>query len=216
MQAIRSALGWFSSLKSCLPVIPIPDTTARNSCNATDTSFRSAEAVPQREKQPIRSFFEARMMQRPEWISSVKTATRCTIALIGTFDDAARVTGISRSVLWRCASATDPDVISLTGAMRLMQETGCHDILAAMAASHGLTVTAGEGAGPNCLASAFGSVAEEFGEVASRVGQAIADGEITPNEQKHIAEAWSRLGRAVSQGQAAPVTVSIVPNGRAA
>lgn len=156
------------------------------------------------------------MSNRPEWISSVKTATRCTIALIGTLDDAAKVTGISRSVLWRCASATDPDVISLPGAMRLIQETGCHDILAAMAASHGLTVSAGDGSAPNCLASAFGSVAEEFGEVASRVGQAISDGEITPNEQKHIAEAWSRLGRAVSQGQAAPISVSIVSNGRAA
>lgn len=156
------------------------------------------------------------MTQRPEWISSVKTATRCTIALIGTFDDAARVTNISRSVLWRCASATDPDVISLPGAVRLMQETGCHDILVAMARGFGLTVTAADGSGPGCLASAFGSVAEEFGEVASRVGQAISDGEVTPNEQKHIAEAWSRLGRAVSQGQAAPTTVSIVQNGKAA
>lgn len=155
------------------------------------------------------------MTHRPEWISSVKTATRCTIALIGTLDDAARVTSISRSVLGRCASATDHDIISLQGAMKLMQETGCYDILVAMAAANGLTLTTAEGKPPNCIVTAFGSVAEEFGEVASRVGQAISDGEVSPNEQRHIAEAWSRLGRAVTAGQ--PVSVSIVPaSGRAA
>lgn len=151
------------------------------------------------------------MTNRPEWISSVKTATRCTIALIGTLDDAARVTGISRSVLWRWSTATDNAVPTLAGAMRLMQETNCPDILIAMASPLGMEVAPRTGAIPGCIMTAFGTVADEFGDVASRVGQAITDGDISPNEQRQIAEAWSRLGRAVSAGQAMASSMRVVP-----
>ena len=152
---------------------------------------------------------------RDEWISSVKTATRCTVRMIGTLDEAAAVAGVSRSPLGRCASATDPDIISISAAMRLMAETGAPDILVAMAGALGFSVVAADGAKPpSCIASAFGSVADEFGDVASRVGEAMRDGQITPNEQRGIAEAMSRLGRAVTNAQGTPMVV-VAGNGKA-
>jgi len=157
------------------------------------------------------------MTTRPEWLSSVKTATRCTIKLIGTLEDTAAVTDISRSVLGRCASATDPDIISLTGAMRLMQETGAPDILVAMASALGLTVTASDGAKPpTCLATAFGTIAEEFGDVAKRVGEALTDGDISPNERRAIVEAMFDLNRAVTSAVGAGAVTIVPSQGRAA
>jgi hypothetical protein len=137
------------------------------------------------------------MTDRDEWFFRIKTATRALVKVIGTAEAAAIIAGVSRSVMQRWASPVDADIITLTAAMKLEAECGVPCITEAMAARSGLSLVKADGsAPPACILTAYGSVTEEFGDLSSRVADAIKDGQISPNEHTAICDAALKVQRA--------------------
>lgn len=143
-------------------------------------------------------------MNRDEWFFRIKTATRALVKLIGTHEGAGLVAGVSKSQMHRWASPTDAEMITLTAAMKLEAECGMPCISEVMASRLGNHLSRADGSpAPGCMVTAFAGVADEFGDVAGRVAEALHDGDMSPNEHTAIADALTKLSVAVSQAQGA-------------
>lgn len=143
-------------------------------------------------------------MIRDEWFFRIKTATRALVKMIGTHEDAGLIAGVSKSQMHRWASPTDPEIITLSAAMKLEAESGMPCISEVLASRLGNHLVRADGSrAPGCMMTAFASVADGFGDVASRVAEALQGGSISPNEHIAIADALHRLSAAVAQAQGA-------------
>lgn len=141
-------------------------------------------------------------MTRDEWFFRIKTATRALVKMIGTHEDAGLIAGVSKSQMHRWASPTDPEIITLTAAMKLEAESGMPCVSEVMASRLGNHLVKADGSTvPGCMVTAFAGVADEFGDVASRVAEAIHDGDISPNEHTSISDALTKLSHAVANAQ---------------
>lgn len=141
-------------------------------------------------------------MQRDEWFFRFKTATRALIKMIGTIEDAAIVAGVSKSVMHRWSSTTDADMITIAAAMKLEAECGVPCVTEAMAAHGGMSLVKPDGsAPPACMITAFGGVAEEFGDLSSRVVEAMRDGHLSQNDHVAINDALADLIEAANKAK---------------
>jgi hypothetical protein len=156
-------------------------------------------------------------MIRDEWFFRIKTATRALVKMIGTHEDAGLVAGVSKSQMHRWASPTDPELITLTAAMKLEAESGMPCVTEVMADRLGNHLAKSNGSAvPSCMMTAFAGVADEFGDVAGRVAAALHDGDISPNEHTAISDALTQLSQAVSAAQGAGARLrAVVENRRA-
>lgn len=142
------------------------------------------------------------MQHRDEWFFRFKTATRALIKMIGTIEDAALVAGVSKSVMHRWSSTTDADMITIAAALKLEAECGVPCVTEAMAAHGRLTLTKSDGSvPPSCMMSAFGGVADEFGDLANRVAEALRDGNLSPNDHVAINDALTELIEAANKAK---------------
>lgn len=127
------------------------------------------------------------MAQRDEWFFRIKAATRDLREACGDTTRAADVAGISRSLMGRYCSTTDPDLISLTAAAKLEAECGLPAVSAVLAERSGFRlVRAADGAQAGCLLRAHLNLADEFGDVSKRIREAGEDGDISPTEAERI------------------------------
>ncbi len=142
------------------------------------------------------------MQQRDEWFFRFKTATRALIKMIGRIEDAALVAGVSKSVMHRWSSTTDADMITIAAALKLEAECGVPCVTEAMAAHGGMTLVKRDGsAAPTCMMTAFGGVADEFGDLANRVAEALRDGNLSPNDHTAINDALASLIEAANRAK---------------
>jgi hypothetical protein len=157
-------------------------------------------------------------MIRDEWFFRIKTATRALVKMVGTHEDAGLIAGVSKSQMHRWASPTDAEIITLTAAMKLEAECGMPCISEVMASRLGNHLAQADGSpAPGCMVTAFAGVADEFGDVASRVAEALHDGSISPNEHTAISDALTQLSIAVAQAQGAGARLrSVVDTRRSA
>lgn len=147
-------------------------------------------------------------MQRDEWFYRIKTATRSLVTFIGTQDDAALIAQVSKSQIQRWADPRQPDLITLSAAMKLESETGMACITKVMAAQHGNHLVAADGrVVPSCIVSGFAGVADQFGDLANEVAGALGDGRVTPHELTAIGDVLAKLSRAVAEAQGAAARV---------
>lgn len=154
-------------------------------------------------------------MQRDEWFFRLKTATRALIKMIGTIEGAALVAGVSKSVMHRWASTTDGDIITIAAALKLEAECGVPCITEAMAAHGALSLQKADGsASPPCMMTAFGGVADDFGDLAVRVAAALGDGNISPNELTAIDGALAGLTEAVNRAKGTSAKLRAVGDAR--
>lgn len=139
-------------------------------------------------------------MAKDEWFFRIKTATRALVKMIGTHEMAGAIAGVSKTQMHRWTDPTYADLITLSAAMKLEANCGMGCISEVMAAQLGQHLVNADGTTPpNCMVTAFAGVADEFGDVAGRVAEALDDGSVTPNEHTAIADALSRLSQAVSR-----------------
>lgn len=139
------------------------------------------------------------MSDRDEWYFRIKTATRTLVKLIGTYEDAGRICGVSAKTMHRYGevSPENNDFIPIRSALRLEAECGVPCVTEAMAAIGGRSLVNGDGSSPPaCMLTAYGSVTEEFGELSGRVADALKDGKLSPNEHTAICEAAANVQRA--------------------
>lgn len=156
-------------------------------------------------------------MARDEWFFRIKTATRALVKMIGTHEDAGLIAGVAKSQMHRWADPSDPALITLTAAMKLEAECGMPCVSEVMAAQIGLNLVKADGsAAPACMVTAFAGIADEFGDVANRVADALDDGAISPNENTAISDALSKLSQAVSRAQGAGARLRAVVEERRA
>lgn len=144
------------------------------------------------------------MTERDEWYFRIKTATRALVKMIGTYEDAGRICGVSAKTMHRYGEVTpgNNDFIPIRSALKLEAECGVPCVTEAMAAHGGLSLAAADGsAPPACMMTAFGGVANEFGDLANRVADALRDGELSPNDHIAINDALSSLNEAVSKAK---------------
>ena len=143
-------------------------------------------------------------MARDEWFFRIKTATRALVKMIGTHEAAGLIAGVAKSQMHRWADPSHADLITLSAAMKLEAECGQPCITEVMAAQLGNHLVRSDGsAPPSCMVTAFAGVADEFGDVAGRVADALDDGAISPNEHLAISDSLSRLVQAASRAQGA-------------
>ncbi len=156
-------------------------------------------------------------MARDEWFFRIKTATRALVKMIGTHEAAGLIAGVAKSQMHRWADPSSADLITLSAAMKLELECGMPCVTEVMAAQLGHHLARSDGtAAPNCMVTAFAGVADEFGDVASRVSDALDDGEISPNEHTSISDALSKLSQAVSRAHGASARLRAVTEARRA
>jgi hypothetical protein len=154
-------------------------------------------------------------MSKDEWFFRIKTATRALVKLIGTHEDAGAIAGVAKSQMHRWASPTDADIISLTAAMKLEAECGVACVTEVMAARLGSHLVRSDGsAAPGCMMTAFAGIADEFGEVAGRVAEALQDSSISPNEHAAICDALTRLSVAVGHAHGTSARIRAVDDNR--
>lgn len=141
-------------------------------------------------------------MQRDEWFFRIKTGTRALVKMIGTHEDAGAIAGVSKTQMHRWAHPQDSDLITLTAAMKLEAECGMPCISEVMAAQLGNHLVRSDGsAPPSCLVTAFGKLSDEFADVAGRVGEAIQEGSISPNDHAAICDELNQLIQRANQMQ---------------
>ena len=154
-------------------------------------------------------------MLRDEFFFRIKTATRSLVKLIGTNEDAGAVAGVGKSQMHRWCDPNTGDLITLSAAMKLEAETGMSCITEVMAAQNGHHLVSADGTRvPTCVVSGFAGVADEFGDLATRVANALADGVISPNEHTSISDALSKLAHAVAKAQGASGRIRSVSEAR--
>lgn len=154
-------------------------------------------------------------MHRDEWFYRIKTATRALVKFIGTQDDAGAVAQVSQSQIQRWVDPRQPDLITLSAAMKLEAETGMSCITEVMAAQNGHHLVNADGTRvPSCVVTGFAGVADEFGDLATRVAEALADGTISPNEHTAISDALASLAQAVAKAQGASGRIRAVAGER--
>lgn len=152
---------------------------------------------------------------RDEWFFRIKTATRSLVKMIGTHENAGLVAGVSKSQMHRWGSTTDAELITLTAAMKLEAECGMPCLTEVMAARLGNHLVRTNGtAPPSCMVSAFAGIADEFGDVANKVAEAIGDGEISPNEFTAINDALHQLAAAVRAAKGTSASLRAVSEAR--
>jgi len=150
-------------------------------------------------------------MAKDEWFFRIKTATRALVKMIGTHEAAGAIAGVSKTQMHRWAHPSDPDIITLPAAMKLEAECGMPCITEVLAAQLGNHLVRVDGsAPPGCMMTAFAGVADEFGEVAGRVADALDDGSVSPNEHTSISDALTKLSQAVSRAQGASARLRAV------
>jgi hypothetical protein len=155
------------------------------------------------------------MTERDEWFFRIKTATRALVKIIGRIEDAAIIAGVSRSVMHRWASTTDADIITLTAAMKLEAECGVPCVTEAMAERHGSHLVRADGTlPPPCMMTAFGGLADEFGDVTNRIAEAMRDGDVSPNEHAAICDDLNRLILAANAMQGTSASLRAVDENR--
>lgn len=141
-------------------------------------------------------------MARDEWFFRIKTATRALVRMIGTHEAAGLIAGVSKTQMHRWAHAADPDMITLPAAMKLEAECGMPCVTEVMAAQLGNHLVRTDGSSPpSCLVSAFGKLSDEFADVAGRVGEAIEDGSVSPNDHAAICDELNQLIQRANQMQ---------------
>lgn len=129
------------------------------------------------------------MAQRDEWFFRIKAATRDLREACGDTGRAADIAGVSRSLMGRYCSTTDPDLISLSAAAKLEAECGIPAVSQVLAERSGFRlVRMSDGAQAGCLLRAHLNLADELGDVSKRIREASEDGEITPAEAASIDE----------------------------
>lgn len=157
------------------------------------------------------------MIDRDEWFFRIKTATRTLVKLIGTYEDAGRICGVSAKTMHRYGQVApdNSDIIPIMSALKLEAECGVPCVTEAMAARNGLTLQRSDGtASPACMMTAFGGVADDFGELAVRVAAALGDGTISPNELTSIDSALSGLSEAVTRAKGTSAKLRAVGDAR--
>lgn len=141
-------------------------------------------------------------MARDEWFFRIKTATRALVKMIGTHEDAGLIAGVAKSQMHRWADASDPALITLSAAMKLEVECGMPCVTEVMAAQLDNHLVRSDGtAPPKCMVTAFGKLSDEFADVAARVGEAIEDGIISPNDHAAICDELNQLIQRANQMQ---------------
>lgn len=141
-------------------------------------------------------------MARDEWFFRIKTATRALVRTIGTHEAAGMIAGISKTQMHRFADPSHPDLITLSAAMKLEAECGVPCVTEVMAAQLGNHLVRSDGsAPPSCMVTAFGKLSDEFADVAGRVGEAIQDGAISPNDHAAICDELNHLIQRANQMQ---------------
>lgn len=144
------------------------------------------------------------MPNRDDEYFRIKTATRALVKMIGTYEDAGRICGVSAKTMHRYGEIApgNNDFIPIRAALKLEAECGVPCVTEAMASLGGLSLVKSDGsAPPACMMTAFGGVADEFGDLANRVAEALSDGTISPNEFTAINDALSALGEAVTKAK---------------
>lgn len=144
------------------------------------------------------------MSERDDWYFRIKTATRTLVKMIGTYEDAGRICGVSAKTMHRYGEITpgNNDFIPIRAAMKLEAECGVPCVTEAMAAHGGMSLLKADGsAPPPCMMTAFGGVADDFGDLSMRVAAALADGSISPNELTAIDSALAGLSEAVNRAK---------------
>lgn len=141
-------------------------------------------------------------MARDEWFFRIKTATRALVKMIGTHEAAGLIAGVAKSQMHRWADPSHADLITLSAAMKLEAECGLPCITEVMAAQCGNHLVRSDGSTPpKCMVTAFGKLSDEFADVAARVGEAIEDGNISPNDHAAICDELNQLIQRANQMQ---------------
>lgn len=117
----------------------------------------------------------------------LKAGTRDLVAAAGGLKRAEVITGLSAGQLSRCQSPQHADIVSLSAAAALELETGLPAITTIMAHALGFRLVAADAAPSPCtVVPAHAAVMSEFGDVSARLGEALADGVVSPAEADAI------------------------------
>lgn len=141
----------------------------------------------------------------------LKAAQRDLIAAAGGIERAAGVCSYGKSTVGRWANAESPELMPLEAIFALEEETGRHDVSAAIAAARGRRFAETETVAANgSVMSAHAEAVVRMGELMSEGALAFADGQITPAESAQIDRALAKVNDAVAEYR------KILAGGRAA
>jgi hypothetical protein len=141
----------------------------------------------------------------------LKAAQRDLIAAAGGIERAAAVCSYGKSTVGRWANGESPELMPLEAMFALEEETGRHDLSAAIAAARGKRFAETETVAANgCVMSAHAEAVVRMGELMTEGALAFADGQITPSESSQIDRALAKVNDAVSEYR------KILAGGRAA
>jgi hypothetical protein len=135
----------------------------------------------------------------------LKAATRLAVQDCGGLHEAHLVTGLSTSQLSRCQAAGNGDLIGLPALVLMAEHSGTRGFAEFFADLAGCSLRSEEPADPAGAIQAGAAALSEACELAHVIGQALADGKLTPKEQADIRrvagdarEAMSVLERAMT------------------
>lgn len=127
----------------------------------------------------------------------LKAAQRDLIAAAGGIERAAAVCSYGKSTVGRWANAESPELMPLDALFSLEEETGRHDMSAAIAAARGRAFADAASTPANgSVMSAHAEAVVRMGELMSDGAMAFADGQLTPAE---IGQLDRRLSGAMEQ-----------------
>lgn len=116
----------------------------------------------------------------------LKAATRLAVQDCGGLHEAHLVTGLSTSQLSRCQAAGNDDLISFTAMVQLAEHTGTRGFAELFADLAGCSLRCEEPVAPSGAIPAAVAALSEGCELSHVIGQALADGVLTPKEQADI------------------------------
>jgi hypothetical protein len=129
----------------------------------------------------------------------LKAAQRDLIAAAGGIERAAAVCSFGKSTVGRWANGESPELMPLEAIFALEEETGRHDVSAAIAAARGRTFVDKDAIPANgCVMGAHAESVVRMGDLMSEGAMAFADGELTPAEitqlDRKLAAAMDHMG----------------------
>jgi hypothetical protein len=141
-------------------------------------------------------------MSRPisdAWFYRIKSATRDLVKMCGGIERAGEIAMLSKTVMGRCQSAGDPDIISICAALALEAECGVAMVTTAMADLQGRRVieASEDPAHAGRIFARNAEVMRAASELMAVGATAASDGKVTPAEAEQMDRAAAALDQTI-------------------
>lgn len=139
-------------------------------------------------------------MNDKDWFYRIKGATSDLRRVLAGTERAAEIAGVSKSVMWRWCSVTDPDLITLSAVGKIEAECGIPFVTEALAERAGFRlVRIDDATREGSLMGSHAALLSEFADLTQRLAAAFDDETITQTDAALIDKACGPVSEALNR-----------------